>query len=62
MKNTISHDPVNSDFREVILKNKIIRLSKDPTGQITLIHLTNGEIIASNDSINTLEARINSDD
>lgn len=55
---TISHDPKNSEFREVIAVDKIVRLSK-LDAETTLIHLTTGEIIESESSIRTLEARLN---
>tara|TARA_R110002012_G_C11247932_1_gene566304 strand:- start:6 stop:428 length:423 start_codon:yes stop_codon:yes gene_type:complete len=56
---TLRYSPVIGNYEGVIVVNKIARLSKGSCGEITYIHLMNGEIIESEDSINTLEARIN---
>ena len=48
----------------VIMMSNIVRLSKEMRGDdddITLIHLTNGDTIRTEDSIKTLEARINNE-
>ncbi len=58
---TIRHDPVDSEYEEMIMVKRIIRLRKHQNDlDITEIHLDNKEIILSNDSMNTLEARIES--
>ena len=50
----------NLDDEELVVSvDQIVRLSKDWEGDITLIHLANGEVIRSRDSMKTLEARIN---
>ena len=47
-----------------VMIDKIVRLSKkyediEAEDDVTLIHLTTGEILVSDDSIRTLSARIN---
>lgn len=47
----------------IVMVDKIVRMDKDisyPGRALTRIHLTNGEVIPTMDSINTLEARLNS--
>ena len=58
---TLRHSPVDSEYSSVIIADKIVRLSKSEDGEVTYIHLTNGEVIESEDSMNTIEARLNSD-
>jgi len=58
---TLTHSPADSNYHEVIITDKIVRLSKSEDGEITYIHLMNGEVIASEDSMNTIEARLNSE-
>jgi hypothetical protein len=59
MKKTIEYSPIRGDFSHVVMIDKIAHLSKDETGEVTRIHLTNGEVLLSEDSIKTLDARIN---
>lgn len=59
---TLEYDPVESEYRGVIITSTIVRLSKSNDGETSFIHLNNGEVIETNDSINTLEARLNSKD
>ena len=54
----LNYSPAGREYMEVVMVDKIIRFSKSADGEITFIHLTNGEIIPSNDSLKTLEARI----
>jgi hypothetical protein len=56
---TLSYETENGN--EVVVSDKILRFSKDWDADITKIHLINGEIINSTDSIKTLEARLNLD-
>ena len=58
---SLRHSPVDSEYSSVIIADKIVRLSKNEDGEITFIHLMNGEVIESEDSMNTIEARLNSD-
>jgi len=58
MSTTISHDAYNSEFREVIVVGRIVYLDKHPDGEKTRIHLDAGHVLLSNDSINTLQAKI----
>lgn len=61
-KKTIDYDPVdNEEYNAVVMIKKITHLTKSKDGEITYIHLVNKVIIESNDSIRTLNARINSD-
>lgn len=67
MKKTLSFEPVkgNCNYSNIVLIDKILYLDKIESyerGSITRIHLVSGEILETYDSINTLEARINSDD
>ena len=59
---TLRYNPSGSCFDAVIIVDKIVKLSKNDDGEITNIHLINGEVIRSHDSINTIEARLNSED
>lgn len=58
----IEYDSPESEYRTFVMIDKIVRLSKHEDGEITLIHLTTGEVLQSTDSIKTLVARINSED
>ena len=58
---TITYDPKDSEFRAVLVADKIVGLRKSLDGELTIIKLITGEEIESLDSINTLEARLNSD-
>ena len=62
---TIRYTPIDKTgegvFEGVVVVRNIVRLSKI-NERITIIHLNNGEVLESEDSMNTIEARINSDD
>lgn len=47
-------------YREVVVASKVVRLSKDPEdrGERCRIHLDNGEVVYSRDSLRTLESRM----
>lgn len=55
---TLRFKPKNKEYCELIIIDKIVRFSKSEDGETTYIHLINGEIIASEDSVNTIEAKI----
>lgn len=59
MKRTIEYSPLFGDYSHVVMIDKIAHLSKDDTGEVTRIHLLNGDVLLSGDSIKTLDARIN---
>jgi hypothetical protein len=61
MQKTLRFEAENG-YDEVVLIDKIIRLSKSDKGKYTFIHLTNGEKIQTEDSIRTLDARLNSEE
>ena len=54
--------PVSNEFSGLVAIDKITHLLKSQDGEITYIHLINGTVLESGDSINALEARINSED
>lgn len=58
MKRTLTCNKKDSDFAQLVMIDKIAYLSKSQDGETTFIHLDNGEILATEDSIKTLEARI----
>lgn len=58
----IEYDALEDEYRTFVMLDKIVRLSKHEKGEITLIHLTTGEVLESTDSLKTLVARINSDE
>lgn len=59
MTRTLRFRPFQKDLDEIILVERIVRLSKRDNG-LTVIHFDGGEI-ETGDSINTLEARLNKD-
>ena len=59
MNRTIEYSPLRGDYSHVVMIDKIAHMSKDETGEVTRIHLVNGEVLLSGDSIKTLDARIN---
>lgn len=66
---TFWHSPVDSNYDEVIVKARVTRIRKHrPLGaeedneKITEIHLDDGTVVLSEDSIKTLDARLNSED
>jgi len=62
MKKSIRYSPINNEFDSLVMIDKIIHMTKSYNGSITYIHLSTGNILESDDSINTLEARINSEE
>lgn len=58
---TLRIDVPEDKYDQVIMVDKIVSLSKTPDGEYTLIHLMNGTVLRSYDSMNTIEARLNSD-
>jgi hypothetical protein len=66
----IDYDDYDSDMPAALVVDKVVRLSKKvidgpeygETVTVTLIHLTTGEKLRSNDSIKTLMARMNWND
>jgi hypothetical protein len=59
---TFRHSPRDSNFSEVVVKEKVAYLKKNCDDRYTEIHLDNGTVIISEDSLNTLEARLESED
>lgn len=62
MNRMIWYDPIEGEYSEAVMIDKILRLSKSEDGEETLIHLVNGTILRSEDSMLTLRARINSEE
>lgn len=62
MKRTLRYDAAGYDYELCVVEEYIVRFSKSADGELTYIHLSNGEELATLDSINTLEARLNSED
>lgn len=48
------------DYEHVVIVEHITHLTKSDDGDLTFIHLTNGTILTSSDSIKTLKAKIDS--
>lgn len=60
----IAYSAAGTNRPTSVMIDKIVRLSKkhedsEAEDDVTLIHLTTGEILESDDSIRTLSARIN---
>ena len=51
-------DPNSSDYQLVIMLDKIVYADKQNGTDIARIHLVNGEILLSTDSLKTIQARI----
>ena len=62
MKPTLRYSPADSSYEGLVMTSEIEHLYKSMDGESTFIRLRSGEILESNDSINTLEARLNSSD
>ena len=62
MSDTIRYEAVDSDYSGVVVKSKITHLIKNADGKTVDIHLDNGEVLRSYDSLNTLQARLDSED
>jgi len=65
---TITHSAYGSNFDEYIVKSTIVRFRKhrmkgmsEDHPDIAEIHLSNGDVIFSQDSLKTLNAKLNSD-
>ena len=52
--------PVHGEFMQSVMIDKILRLSKTEGGEHTQIHLVNGEVLLTTDSMKTISARVNS--
>ena len=60
MQKTIRFNDIESGFEYSVVAERIVYLSKkDEEGDITIVHLDTGEKLETDDSINTIEARIN---
>ena len=55
---TLSYSPLKGEYYGEIVIDKIVRFSKSDDGEVTFIHLTNGEIIESDDKIVGLKSRL----
>jgi hypothetical protein len=53
-------DPNCNDYALIIQTNKILYLDKPNDTGISRIHLINGEILESTESLNTIQAKIDS--
>jgi len=60
MKITIEYEPTENSYTNIIMIDKIVRMSKSNDGEVTFIHLITGEIVESLTSIMTLNSRLNS--
>lgn len=60
MSKMIRYSSISDQYNNAVMIDKILYLSKSESGN-TYINLINGEKLESDDSINTLEARINSE-
>lgn len=58
MNKTIWHSPVEGDYDQAIVINRIVHLSKTDDGEHTIITLDTGEKILSEDSMRSLVASI----
>lgn len=61
-KLTLSFNPPDDGFRQVVMLSRIVSLYKADDGELTVIQLDTGDQLLATESINTLEAKINSDD
>jgi hypothetical protein len=52
------YSPKRDDYVGAIMVDKIIRFSKSADGDTTFIHLVNGEVLASSDSLKVLAERV----
>lgn len=57
---TFRYSKPNHGYEHAVVVEEIIRFSKSADGELTMMHLRNGETLISDDSLNTLEARYNS--
>jgi hypothetical protein len=62
MKKTLRYTPFYGTYEEVIVKEHIVRFSKSDDGNVSYIHLTTGEKFAATETMDTLEARYNSNE
>lgn len=58
--NALRYAPKYSEYAALVMLDNISHLYKSLDGETTFIALRNGEILQSEESLNTLEARINS--
>lgn len=61
MKKTLRYEPIDNDYTAIVMVSEISRMYKSMDGETTYIVTKSGETLSSSDSINTLEARLNSD-
>ena len=59
---TLRFLPIGKVYGELVLVDKIVRLSKSEDGKVTFIHLIDGTILATSDSIRTINTRLNTDE
>lgn len=50
----------HGDYAHTVRADRVVRMSKSEDGQITFVHLDNGEVLASDDSMKTIAARVKS--
>lgn len=60
-KTTLSYYDLDTHYQQCVLIDKITHLSKTLNGDVTIIHLENGKALRAEESIKTLEARINTE-
>ncbi len=51
---------MGDEYGASIVASKITHFTKSDDGEVTFMHMDNGMIVPSTDSMNTLEARYNS--
>lgn len=54
----VTFENANNDYEHYVVVSRIVRLSKSDDGEVTFVHLDNGEVIQSSDSMKTISARI----
>lgn len=54
----LCYDSPDSDYELAVSVDYVVRFSKSEDGSLTLIHLKNGEILLSKNSIRTLSERM----
>ena len=61
MNKTLRYEPIDTGYTALVMLSEISRMYKSMDGETTYIVTKSGETLSSSDSINTLEARLNSD-
>ena len=59
---TIRFGHYHTDYSFCVPVDKILYVSKSEDGEITFVHLITGEILESESSMNTIEARMENPD